>query len=66
LLINKKVFKAIKLKCLDCSGGSVNNVKECPCKDCTLYPYRLGEELNLFQSKGTGFKRSEEETPENE
>lgn len=34
--------KAIRAKCLDCSGGSYDEVRNCPIKDCTLYPYRLG------------------------
>ena len=36
-------IKAIRKYCLDCSGDSVNEVKICPCKDCFLYPYRLGK-----------------------
>ena len=47
MTIYSKIFKAIKEKCLDCSGFSANNVKECPCNDCPLYPYRLGEEPEL-------------------
>lgn len=34
--------KAIRLKCLDCSGGSVAEVEKCPLKDCALYPFRFG------------------------
>ena len=47
MTIYSKIFKAIKEKCLDCSGFSANNVKECPCVDCPLFPYRFGEELEL-------------------
>lgn len=36
-------MKAIRAKCLDCSGGSANEVKHCPITDCPLYPYRLGK-----------------------
>ncbi len=35
-------IKAIRAKCLDCSGGQYIEVKLCPIKDCTLYPYRMG------------------------
>ena len=32
--------RAIKLKCLDCSGGSTKDVYECQIVKCPLYPYR--------------------------
>lgn len=35
-------IKAIRAKCLERSGGSVNEVKLCVIPDCPLYPYRLG------------------------
>jgi hypothetical protein len=34
--------KAIKFKCLDCSGFEYKEVKNCEHKDCSLYPYRTG------------------------
>lgn len=48
---NKRpVMKAIKLKCLDCCGGSWEEVKNCQCKDnCFLHPFRLGH--NPFVSR---------------
>ena len=39
--INRR--KAIKLKCLDCSGGYHAEVKNCPLTDCPLYEFRTGE-----------------------
>lgn len=36
-------LKAIRAKCLDCSGNSVTEVKLCPIKNCPLYPYRSGK-----------------------
>ena len=59
MFINSKIFKAVKAKCLDCSGNSVKNVKECPAKDCSLWPYRFGEQPNLFTSKGENDKQGE-------
>ena len=41
--------KAIRAKCLDCSGGSSDNVKTCPVTSCPLYPFRLGS--NPFRKK---------------
>lgn len=42
-------LKAIRLKCLDCSGGSFNEVKLCPVEKCPLYPFREGR--NPFVQK---------------
>ncbi len=39
-------LKAIRAKCLDCSGGSATEARECPCKGCELYPYRFGKRPN--------------------
>lgn len=35
-------LKAIRMKCLDCCGGSSNEVKLCDIDTCTLWPYRSG------------------------
>lgn len=37
-------IKAIRLKCLDCSCGSSNEVKQCPVVKCPLYPFREGRD----------------------
>lgn len=39
---NPNPVKAIRLKCLDCSGGSREEVKLCVIPECPLYPFRLG------------------------
>ena len=36
------ILKAIKEKCLDCSGGDRAEVKHCRVTACHLYPFRLG------------------------
>lgn len=38
--------KAIRAKCLDCCCYQANEVKLCPCKDCPLWCYRLGHEVD--------------------
>lgn len=38
--------KAIRLKCLDCCLGSANEVKLCEAKNCPLWNYRLGHEVD--------------------
>lgn len=42
-------LKAIRLFCIDCCGGSSNEVKLCPAKKCSLYPFRFGK--NPFRAK---------------
>ena len=39
----KTPIKAIRAYCLDCMGGSSNEVKLCPSKDCFLWAYRFGK-----------------------
>lgn len=34
--------QAIRAKCLDCSGGSRSDCKNCRFNDCSLYPFRMG------------------------
>jgi len=47
---NLTPLKAIKFRCVDCSGGSYKEVKECPCYEdngsiekCPLWLYRFGK-----------------------
>lgn len=35
-------LKEIRSRCLDCSAGSVKEVRDCKITDCPLYPFRLG------------------------
>lgn len=40
----RPLLKAMRLKCLDCCGGSNNEVKLCTCeKTCFLHPFRMGK-----------------------
>jgi hypothetical protein len=36
------VLKAIRAKCLDCSGGMASEVRDCLVRNCALYPFRMG------------------------
>lgn len=45
----KSPLKAIRLKCLDCSYNSSNEVRLCPVTDCILYPFRFGK--NPFRKR---------------
>ena len=46
-------LKAIRLRCLDCSAGSIKEVRLCPVHDCELYQYRMGHNP---KRKGLGGK----------
>ena len=35
--------KAIRAFCLDCMGGSSNEVKQCSTEDCPLWNFRFGK-----------------------
>ena len=35
--------KAIRAKCLDCSGQQPKEVRHCPVTNCALWPYRMGK-----------------------
>lgn len=35
-------LRAIRQKCLECSGGNKQEVLECVIGECPLFPYRLG------------------------
>lgn len=36
-------LRAMRAKCLDCSGGELKQVRECPIQTCALWPYRMGK-----------------------
>ena len=36
-------IKTIRKFCIDCSGGSYYEVRNCLVKNCPLYPYRMGK-----------------------
>jgi hypothetical protein len=40
--IKRPILKAIREKCIDCSGGSPGEVRRCPVRQCALWPYRMG------------------------
>lgn len=40
-------IKSIRLFCLECCGGSSNEVKLCPSTTCPLHPFRLGKNPNV-------------------
>ena len=39
----KSPMKSIRDKCIDCSGGSQADARNCVIPDCPLFPYRMGK-----------------------
>ena len=50
-------MRAIRAKCLDCSGWSAQEVRLCPAEHCPLHPYRSGHNP---KRKGIGNKHIDE------
>lgn len=46
-------LKAIRQKCLECSGWQQNEVKHCVFPDCALYPFRFGKDPGRKSRKYT-------------
>lgn len=45
----KKLKKAIKAKCMDCSGGDFSEVAACQVTECPLHPYRMEMQASLLE-----------------
>jgi len=45
--MNRSPMKGIRAFCLECCGGSSNEVKLCVSKNCALYPFRFGKNPNI-------------------
>lgn len=41
--------KAIRAKCLDCSGNNEAEIRKCVAETCPLWPFRMG--TNVFHAK---------------
>lgn len=54
-------MKAIRLKCLDCCIGQKEEVRNCTCTDCTLYPFRMGHRPDMTPTYDTGREVTEEQ-----
>lgn len=52
-------LKAIQRKCLDCSGASKSEVRNCPFNDCALHPFRQGKNPNRMYSPEERARRAE-------
>lgn len=45
-------IKAVRAKCVDCSGGSAAEARKCLAVECPLWAFRMG--TNVFRGKGSG------------
>lgn len=54
-------LKAIRAKCLDCCCNQQAEVRRFPCKDCSLWPYRMGHRP---AKEGQGEGAADAENPE--
>lgn len=49
-------IRAIRLKCLDCTCGSLKEVENCPIEKCALHPFRFGR--NPFRKPASEKQRA--------
>ena len=50
---NGSLKAAVKLQCLDCSNFQSNEIKNCACNHCPLYPFRPYQTSNVSTSTET-------------
>ena len=48
----KRLKKAVRDKCLECSGGTAAEVALCELEDCPLFPFRMELWPSLFETPG--------------
>lgn len=46
------VLRAIRRRCIDCSGGKLAEVRACKFDTCPLHPFRMGKNPNIRLSPG--------------
>jgi hypothetical protein len=49
--------QAIRLKCLECTGGSAAAIRKCESCGCPLWPYRMGRGMERRPPPGAGEAR---------
>lgn len=54
-------MKAIRLKCLQCTCGQFQEIRDCTIKDCALYPYRMGHRPKKETSQDATCEESKNE-----
>lgn len=51
--LTERLLRAVKAKCLECSGGNRKEVDTCNLSKCPLFLYRQGEQLALLKPTNT-------------
>lgn len=49
-------MKAIRAKCVECSGDNLAEVRMCEIDDCALWPYRMGRRPGTVRKGGSGIR----------
>jgi hypothetical protein len=47
-------LRAIRRKCIECSGGNKREARLCGIVECELYPFRLGRGIGIGRGRGGG------------
>ena len=45
-MTKSEILKVIRAHCIDCCCDQPNEVKNCGCVNCNLYPFRFGKDPN--------------------
>lgn len=56
----KNPTTAIRSHCVECMGGAVQSVKDCPSTSCSLHPFRMG--VNVMHA-AAGKARPDQKAP---
>jgi hypothetical protein len=55
----------IRRRCIDCSGGSLAEVRRCGISECALHPFRMAKNPNRARA-GYGYREKGRHLPEND
>jgi len=51
VIITQSPSQAIRLKCIDCMGKQIGEIRKCASNDCPIWPFRFGH--NPFSKRGS-------------
>ena len=60
----KKLKKAVRDKCLECSGGTPAEVALCELEDCPLFPFRVELWPSLFDAPPSEVQEDDGDGPD--
>ncbi len=56
--------KVIRLKCMDCTGQQIVEVRECKIERCPIWPFRMGKNPFSNRKGNPGFLKQKDSTQE--